>query len=164
MWLLAYAVMSTFIIWALSEIPTRPFLPEMSAALERICVILLLGGAVLSLGKLIYEMLYYRFYYYGIEGGHLVVSTGILLKQRGVFPLNTITDVYLDRNLLDYFFGIYNLYTSNPAGISHKYSDIHGLSKPNAVALQDYLVTLTRQVSPKIENLVKDNPPALQPA
>ena len=63
-----------------------------------ICVLFLF-----VLGKYCWEQIYRACYTYGIEANHLSMSKGVILKQRGQFPLSRITDVYLDRTLGDLF-------------------------------------------------------------
>lgn len=162
-WLVIYVSIAVFTLLGLSEVPKDPLLPEVGQFVDILGQSLLILGALICFFKLVYEIVFHHMYYYAIEEGHLVISAGIFLKQRGAFPLNVITDVYLDRNPLDFMFGLYDLYTSNPAGASHEFGDIQGLSKAKAVALQDYLVTLTKEVAPEAEGVVNENPPDEQP-
>ncbi len=87
--------------------------------------------------------------YYAIEGGHFIMSRGIILKQRGSFPLARISEVYLERNFLDLIFGVYNLHISTPTAESSEFARIEGLSSRAAHGMQEYLVRLVEEVQPK---------------
>jgi membrane protein YdbS with pleckstrin-like domain len=106
----------------------------------------MLGGfAVVSIVfviKLTYEWLYRASYYYAIEAGYLVISKGIIIRQRGSFPLSRITDVYLDRTVSDFVFGLYDLHVSTPTVDSGRFARIDGLPRDSAVHLQRSLVSL----------------------
>jgi membrane protein YdbS with pleckstrin-like domain len=104
---------------------------------------------VLYLPCYFYERLYRACYRYGIEANHLILSKGIILKQRGQFPLSRITDVYLDRTLGDLFFGLYNLHLSTPTSHSEKFARIDGLKLKTALAFQKYLTTCLESTHPQ---------------
>lgn len=124
----------------------------------------LFGGALVVSVKALYEYLYFHFYYYGLEEGHLVVSEGILLKEREMLPLSVITDIFIDRQVLDFLFGIYNLTAVNPGGAGQRFRDIRGLSKRHAVGLQDYISRLNSQLNPENVRTVEEDPPQHNPA
>lgn len=86
-----------------------------------------------------YEFLRRQCLYYGLEDGHFVISQGIILRQRGFFPLSRITDVYLERSLLDLIFGLHTLHISTPTPLSERFARIEGLDEYTARALQHYL-------------------------
>lgn len=104
--------------------------------------------------KLLREMLYRYCYYYGIEAGHLVISKGILIKQRGAFPLSRITDVYLDRTFGDFLLGLYNLHVSTPTLHSAEFARVDGLRGRTAVSLQEYLTACLEASQQHAEGLM----------
>jgi membrane protein YdbS with pleckstrin-like domain len=103
----------------------------------------LLGFSVLGLAlKLLYEECQRRCITYHVEDGHFMVKKGIILKQRGVFPLPRITDIYLQRDLWDLLLNLANLDVSTPTTYSADFTRIEGLPHPVAVALQKRLTTV----------------------
>lgn len=99
--------------------------------------------------KITYEILFHNAYYYAIQDGHLVISSGVFLKQRAAYPITAISDVYLDRKFLDFIFGLYNVHISNPSLKSHEFGDIKGLCSKNGVLIQDYLKQLNQKIVPE---------------
>ena len=106
-----------------------------------------LVGAV-WLAKVVYVAMYTYCCYYAIEAGHLVLSKGVIVRQRGSFPLSRITDIYLDRTIGDFIFGLCTLHLSTPTSHSHKFAKIDGLRLSTAVALQEYLSGLLEAIEP----------------
>ncbi len=101
-----------------------------------LCILLF----VVFLVKLGYELLARHYYYYAIEGSNLVIAKGVILRQRGCFPITQITDVYLNRTFSEFIFGLYSLNVSTPTTHSAEFACIDGLPRDTAVALQDELM------------------------
>ena len=93
------------------------------------------------------------FYDYRVEGGNLHVSKGIILKEKGSFPLSRITDIYLHRGVGDFFWGISSLHVSTPTASSGRFAYIHGLTKNNADKLRVRLEELVKEQDFQIENI-----------
>ncbi len=132
---------------------------NLANAIQHFLALFLLAGTAICAVKLLYEELYRACYHYGIEAGHLVISKGVILKQRGAFPLTRITDVYLERAFRDFIFGLCNLQFSTPTTHSGKFARIDGLSKKTAVALQHRLTALLATV-PTSMPASAESPPA----
>ncbi len=123
-----------------------------------LCIGVIVVGGIICLLKLIYEIVYRSSYHYSIEDSNLVITEGVFLKQRGLFPITSIRDVYLDRKFLDLIFGLYNLHVSNANIESHTYGDVKGLSPEAAVGFQDYLKKLTVVVNPENKKVEQIDP------
>ena len=83
-------------------------------------------------------------YDYKVDHGHFFLSKGIFLKHKGSFPLSRITDIYTDRSVLDFVFGLWNVHVSTPTSSSGEFAHICGLTEKNAVALQRRLSELVQ--------------------
>ena len=110
--------------------------PVAEAQIDQIVLVLFLGVSAVSAAFIIYEVMYRTSYYYAIKEGHLVVAKGVILRQRGSFPLSRITDVYLTRTFGDFVFGLYDLHISTPTTSSGEFAKIDGLGRAAAVAFQ----------------------------
>jgi len=71
---------------------------------------------------------YYNRYYYSIEGKSLKVKKGVFFPNSASIPLEKISDIYSDQDLLDRIFGIYDLHFSSASQTSGNLSHIDGLS------------------------------------
>jgi membrane protein YdbS with pleckstrin-like domain len=110
----------------------RPWLPVL---LLCYLALLLVFGV-----KLVYELLSRQRYYYAVEGSNVVIAKGIILRQRGCFPIQQITDIYLNRTLGEFIFGLYSLNVSTPTAHSAEFARIDGLPRETAIALQNELL------------------------
>ncbi|RIL10965.1 MAG: hypothetical protein DCC75_03285 [Proteobacteria bacterium] len=100
---------------------------------------LALGAALFWLMQLCYHELVRMTLRYDLEEGHFVISRGIIIKQRGLFPLSRITDVYLERSLPDLIFGLHTLHVSTPTELSERFARIDGLGFREAMGMQKEL-------------------------
>ncbi|MCB0322647.1 MAG: PH domain-containing protein [Bdellovibrionales bacterium] len=122
-----------------------------SELLEAISFYVLFGGLAACALKLIYEELYYASWHYGIEAGNFVVAKGVVIKSRSSYPLTRVNDVYLERNFVDFLFGLYNLNVATPNPASYTFGKVEGLSRDVAVAMQDYITQLLDELHPRTE-------------
>lgn len=94
--------------------------------------------------KVIYEELFRLTYGYGIDSDQLVISKGIILKNKGCFPVGSINDIYLKRSMLDLILGLYHVHICTPSFDSREFAHIEGLSAKTAVRLQRHLAALIK--------------------
>ena len=99
------------------------------------------GGIFVLCLKLLYEELYHITYYYGYEAEHFVITSGVFLKRRSSLHVSLITDVFLERGLPELVFLVYSLRVANPSS-ENPFEFIRGLSRDNAIGLQDFLTNL----------------------
>lgn len=155
-WILIYILFTLGVLFALSDVSRDR--NQLSQFTHLFGFYLILIGGIVCIGKIIYETIYHHLYLYKIEDGNLVVSEGIFFKERGMYPISAIRDVYLERNFLDLVFALYNLHITNLSSESHHFGDIKGLSPEDAVGFQDYLRKLIIVVSPNNRKVEKIDP------
>lgn len=139
-WLLC-ATMLLSLIAALANVVPQTLLPDhyLNHMVNNGLRILAFALGCCWFGKFVYECLRRHCLYYGIFDGHLLITQGIILKQRGFFPLSRITDIYLERSPLDLLFGLHTLHISTPTSLSERFARIEGLNLPTALELQQLL-------------------------
>lgn len=111
---------------------------------------LLILGVIAVSAKLIYEFIYFRLYYYGIELEHLVISRGLFFKTRSSVPLASLSDIYIERTPIDLVFFLYNLHFTTTSPTEH--NPVEGLSYKNAFEFQNYLLALANTTVKPIDN------------
>ncbi|MCC6219810.1 MAG: PH domain-containing protein [Deltaproteobacteria bacterium] len=111
---------------------------------------LLLAASVI---RFIFLQLEARFYDYHVRGGNLYISKGIIIKERGSFPLSRITDIYLRRGVGDLIFGLATLHVSTPTSSSGHFAYIKGLRMHDAMALQTKLEELVKEQDNSLANM-----------
>ena len=87
-----------------------------------------------------YEILYYFTYDYDMDEQNVVVRKGVIAKTEVTLPFNKITDVYVDQDMLDVVFGLWDLHISTPTVESGHLAHIDGLAKASAMELRDIVL------------------------
>ncbi len=142
-WLLSYLLVIIILLFLASfRAPMEAKITPLQQIFDTVFYAIVVIGFLLCLGKLLYELIYHYLYYYGIEQKHLVISKGIILKERGSFPLSLITEVHLTRGVIEFLFGLYYLRLMTPSSSTTEIATIQGLRKDPATKLQNYLTSL----------------------
>ena len=87
-----------------------------------------------------YNLLYLRKYFYDLTKDGLVIGKGVIGSWRITVPANKIQDVYLDQDLLDRIFGLYDLHMSTATEASAQEAHIDGLGREDAEKLRSILL------------------------
>lgn len=104
-------------------------------------------GAILSLAlfaalavlAFIYESVYYKNYFYDLTEDGLVIGKGVINSWRITVPMHKVQEIYLDQDLLDRVFGLYDLHLSTATDVSGREAHIDGLGKSDAEKLREIL-------------------------
>ncbi|MFH1520678.1 MAG: PH domain-containing protein [Candidatus Micrarchaeota archaeon] len=107
----------------------------------------LLGGLIASLILLmavagisfIYESIYYKNYFYDLTEDGLVIGKGVISSWRITVPKHKVQEIYLDQDLFDRIFGLYDLHLSTATDVSGREAHIDGLGKADAENLRKIL-------------------------
>lgn len=92
-------------------------------------------------------------YEYKVSGGNLYLSKGLITKEKGSFPLDRITDIYLHRGVGDFFWGLSSLHISTPTVSSGHFAYIHGLTIRSAESLRERLEQLVKASDRRLDEV-----------
>lgn len=106
-------------------------------------ILLLTGVCAISIYG--YEKAYFGRYFYSLEGSHLVIKKGVFTYGETTIPLSRIQDVYVDQDILDQLFGLYDLHVSTASGQSSINAHIDGLSYEGSQAIKNMLLKKLRK-------------------
>jgi uncharacterized membrane protein YdbT with pleckstrin-like domain len=95
---------------------------------------------VLILWRTAYQILYFITYKYSVDQSNLSITKGVLAKREITLPFSKITDVYIDQDLLDVVFGLYDLHISSPTEQSGRVAHIDGIDRRGAVQLRTLIL------------------------
>lgn len=102
--------------------------------------------AIISIGvKYLYEAYYLETYFYDINTDILLIKKGVFGYRQLTIPLSKIQSVYVDRDILDYALGLYDVYVSTVTERSVLDAHIDGLTKECAQAISDIIVERVSQ-------------------
>jgi membrane protein YdbS with pleckstrin-like domain len=107
--------------------------------------LLILVGLILLLvaivgGAYFYQREYYRTYYYDLKKDLLVIRKGVFAPREISVPYERIQNVFVDRDILDTFFGLYDVHLETAAIGSGINAHIDGVDEGNATKLKDIIL------------------------
>ena len=114
------------------------------------------GAVVLFIGMLAYLLLivlptymyqkwYYAVYFYEIDENYVRIRKGPLTPKEITIPFEKVQDVYVDQDLLDRVFGLYDVHLSSATMSSGSAAHIDGLAQPAANELKELLLATVTQ-------------------
>ena len=113
----------------------RPYLP-MGAPL--LCVLL-------AIGQFVYQYVYFVRYFYDMDGNNIIIRKGALAQKEITLPFSRITDVYIDQDVLDVMFRIYDFHISTPTEQSGEFAHIDGVNYEGAQRLREMTLNQLNQ-------------------
>jgi len=96
-------------------------------------------GFLVCLGP-VWEYLYFNRYFYDIDEKNILIRKGILAQKEITLPFSRITDVYVDQDLLDFLFKIYDVHISTPTATSGMFAHIDGVNKEGSRQLRQMIL------------------------
>ncbi len=70
----------------------------------------------------------------------MVIRKGVITSRETTLPYTKIQDVYMDQDLLDRIFGLWDVHVSTPTVTSGVEAHLDGVNRKNAVALRDAIL------------------------
>lgn len=113
-------------------------------------IVLIIIAAILIFSlilNVVYHYLYYKTYYYNIKDDVLVIRKGIFMPDEISIPYNRIQDIYVDRDMLDVVFGLYDVHVSSATVESGKDAHIDGVKQENASKLKEMILEKVKKAS-----------------
>ncbi len=113
-----------------------------------------LGAAVFGIIFLIilltylYQRWYYAVYFYDLSPDYIIIKKGPITPHEITIPYERIQDVYVDQDLLDRMFGLYDVHLSSATISSGMAAHIDGVEKAAADGLRASLLkTVSERIS-----------------
>ena len=135
---LALILLTSFILFSASELPLRELIGIRRTTLA--FTLLVLAGSLYLAVYPLYQILYYKLYFYDIDEENLTIRKGVFSKREVNLPFSRIVDVYIDQDFVDMIFGLYNLKFSTATAESGKFAHIDGVSKKSAEAMKEIIL------------------------
>jgi membrane protein YdbS with pleckstrin-like domain len=118
---------------------------ELSASFWMISAILTIIFLVLFLLVIpflcyIYQKAYYKIYFYDASEDFLIIKKGVFTPRETTLPFEKINDVYIDQDLLDRGFKLFDVHFSTATEQSGLNAHIDGLNQENATKMRDLVL------------------------
>lgn len=108
--------------------------------------------AVISAIAYWYENEYFRKYFYDLTEEGIVTQKGVFSTHVAIVPPNKVQDIYLDQDLLDRIFGLWDLHVSSATETSGAEAHIDGIGFESANGLRQTLMSALLPESAKKED------------
>lgn len=102
--------------------------------------LILLGSFVIFTPIYFYQLWYYKNYFYDLTDDYVVIKKGPVAPQEITIPYERINDIYLDQDLLDRLFGLYDLHIATATTTSEVRAHIDGVDRENAIGLRTLIL------------------------
>lgn len=98
----------------------------------------------------LYQRWYYATYFYDLTPDYIVIKKGPITPQEITIPYERVQDIYVDQDLLDRIFGLYDVHLSSATISSGIEAHIDGVEKPATDGLRTMLLqTVNERISKK---------------
>lgn len=84
----------------------------------------------------VYQYVYWKRYFYDMDEKNIVIRKGAIAQKEITLPFSRITDVYVDQDLFDLMFGLYDVHMSTPTEQSGQFEHIDVVDKGGSVELR----------------------------
>ncbi|MEK6822886.1 MAG: PH domain-containing protein [Nanoarchaeota archaeon] len=93
----------------------------------------------------IYQYYYYKMYFYDVRTDFLVIRKGVITPRETILNYNKLQDVYVDQDILDRIFGLWDVHVSTATAMSGAEAHIDGVNEKNATAIRELLLSRIKQ-------------------
>ena len=93
----------------------------------------------------LYQRWYYAVYYYDLTSDFVQIKKGPITPREITIPYERIQDVYVDQDLLDRIFGLYDVHLSSATASSGMEAHIDGLEKEAAQGMREVLLQTVKE-------------------
>ncbi len=143
-------------VWLLLAVLVLPFFAAIFTDLDLIAstrevfgynsIFLIEAGAILLfvlvvLITYLYERWYFVTYFYDLTDDHIVIKKGPITPQEITIPYERVQDVYVDQDLWDRIFNLYDVHLSSATVSSGMQAHIDGVEKASADGLRGILLS-----------------------
>lgn len=120
----------------------------------KIAIFFLLIIILYASSKLVYQIFYFRNYFYDLKENEIVIKKGVISRTEISLPYLKIQNIYVDQDILDRLFRLYDVHFETAGLTSGFHAHIDGLNEKNATTLKkmvmDKLMKINRSDSPGV--------------
>ena len=106
----------------------------------------------------LYQRWYFAVYFYDLTPDFIQIKKGPITPREITLPYERIQDVYVDQDLLDRIFGLYDVHLSSATASSGMEAHIDGVEKQAAQGLREILLQTVKERISKNRGAATTNP------
>lgn len=107
-----------------------------------------MGLILITILTYLYQVWYFKVYFYDLTEDFIIIRKRVFTPREITIPYERVQDVYVDQDLLDRIFGLYDVHLSSATISSGIEAHIDGVEKPAAEGLRSLIL---QKVSEKIK-------------
>lgn len=92
-----------------------------------------------------YQTEYYNRYFYNISADFLIIKKGVIMPHETMLPYEKLQDVYMDQDLFDRMFNLWDVHVSTATAMSGHEAHIDGVSRENGEKLRELILDKIRK-------------------
>jgi len=136
------AIIGWSILFLIIFLPLHIFLFQIYSNLLIIVDIIF---ALIIIIEPIYQYWYYKTYFYDVRSDFLAIKKGVIMPRETILNYDKIQDVYMDQDLLDRIFNLWDVHVSTATTMSGAQAHIDGVNHDNAIAIRDLILLKIRK-------------------
>ncbi|HAV42814.1 TPA: hypothetical protein DCX15_02195 [bacterium] len=137
-----------FIMILIVGLVSRLFLPEHSGIISLGIISMAVILLIYSLLTYQYQIWYFQVYFYDLTDDFIIIRKGVFTPREITIPYERVQDVYVDQDLWDRLFGLYDVHLSTATISSGLAAHIDGVEKMAADGLREKIL---KRVSERIK-------------
>jgi membrane protein YdbS with pleckstrin-like domain len=147
-----------FVVWVGVLLVTSSNDKSVSGAMGLATIGILLLMVIIVLITYFYQKWYFAVYFYDLTDDFIIIKKGPITPSEITIPYERVQDVYVDQDLLDRFFGLYDVHLSSATISSGMEAHIDGVKKQAADGLRGFLLqTVQQKISRNRQNINNQN-------
>ncbi len=124
--------------------------PTVSSLIGTFAVIIVGFFACIIALTYLYQRWYFAVYFYDLTSDYIIIRKGPITPREITIPYERIQDVYVDQDIFDRLFGLYDVHLSSATMSSGMQAHIDGVEKAAADGLRAKLLeTVSRKIGRK---------------
>lgn len=151
------SIVSSVIFFVIILVGSLILTPFLNWHLSSVSLITILIGILLSLSCFLmyqYQIWYLQVYFYDLTDDFIIIRKRVITPREITIPYERVQDIYVDQDLFDRIFGLYDVHLSSATISSGMEAHIDGVEKPAADGLRKIIL---EKVSEKIKRLKPSN-------
>jgi membrane protein YdbS with pleckstrin-like domain len=100
---------------------------------------------IIFLIQIWYQTEYYKRYFYDIAPDFLIIKKGVIMPHETMLPYEKLQDVYMDQDLFDRIFDLWDVHVSTATDMSGHQAHIDGVNRENAEKIRELILQKIRK-------------------
>lgn len=150
-WFISLIIIYIFlIVFIMSSRSSVPIIASISSLMP-VTIIILGLFFLIFFATYIYQRWYFKVYFYDLTESFIIIKKGVITPIEITIPYERVQDIYVDQDIFDRIFGLYDVHLSSATISSGIEAHIDGLENSDAMGIREVLLkTVSKKISKRI--------------